>query len=259
MLAAGLPSSAVVAGTDMNAVGVMRVLKSAGLVLPRDQAIVGFDDTEAGALITPALSSVRQDFNAIGAKAAQLVLDLASGQEVPALHYRVPTRYIVRSSCGCAPDNLAGTVSDEPIRGGLRHVFLDLLKQPGASEDEAVAARAAEVVADVLEAPEGNLTEELTARLAVVAEELCSRPDVSRSSPRRSRALALSDCSLCRGGPNAETSSAESARSHSPCHGRTRVSRSTNSAGCTNRSATSTTSAWTSCETRRTPKVGCPS
>ncbi|MGO9149618.1 MAG: EAL domain-containing protein [Acidimicrobiales bacterium] len=196
MLAAGLPSSAVVAGTDMNAIGVMRVLKSAGLVLPRDQAIVGFDDTEAGALITPALSSVRQDFNAIGAKAAQLVLDLASHQEVPALHYRVPTRYIVRSSCGCAPDNLAGTVSSKPIRGGLRHVFLDLLKQPGASEDEAgeVAAHAAEVVADVLEAPEGNLTEELTARLAVVAEELCSsagRFEVVPASVACARAFGL--------------------------------------------------------------------
>jgi len=52
-------------------------LRRAGLVLPRDQAVVGFDDTEAGALTTPALSSVRQDFTAIGAKAAQLVLDLA--------------------------------------------------------------------------------------------------------------------------------------------------------------------------------------
>ena len=111
MLAAGLPSTAVVAGTDYNAIGVMGVLKAAGLVLPRDQAIVGFDDTEAGALTTPALSSVRQDFNAIGAKAAQLVLELASRQEVPALHYRVPTRYVVRSSCGCAPG--------QPGRAGL--------------------------------------------------------------------------------------------------------------------------------------------
>ena len=196
MLAAGLPSTAVVAGTDYNAIGVMRVLKAAGLVLPRDQAIVGFDDTEAGALTTPALSSVRQDFSAIGAKAAQLVIELAGHQEVPALHYRVPTRYIVRSSCGCSPDNLAAAVSNEPIRGGLRHVFLDLLREQGASEDEAgeVAAHAAEVVADVLEAPGGNLTEELTARLAVVAEELCSstgRFEVVPASAACARAFGL--------------------------------------------------------------------
>ena len=176
ILAAGLPSTAVVAGTDYNAIGVMGVLKSAGLVLPRDQAIVGYDDAEAGALTTPALSSVRQDFNAIGARAAHLVLELAAHRQVPALHYRVPTRYIARSSCGCAQDNLIGAVSQEPNLGGLRHVFMDLLREQGASEDGArqVSAHAAEVVADVLEAPGGNLTEELTARLAVVAEELCA-------------------------------------------------------------------------------------
>ncbi|MGO9961881.1 MAG: EAL domain-containing protein [Acidimicrobiales bacterium] len=176
LLAAGLPSTAVLAATDYNAIGVMGVLKAAGLVLPRDQAIVGFDDTEAGALTTPALSSVRQDFNAIGAKAASLVLELAGHREVHSLHYRVPTRYIVRSSCGCAPDNTAGPVSRAPIRGGLSQAFRDLLTEQGAGQDEAgrVAAHAAEVIADVLEARGGDLAEELTARLAVVAEEICS-------------------------------------------------------------------------------------
>ena len=141
MLAAGLPSTAVVAANDYNAIGIMSVLKKAGLVLPRDQAIVGFDDTEAGALTTPALSSVRQDFAAIGAKAAQLVLELA-GHDVPALRHRVPTRYIVRSSCGCAPDrpawgDRAGVVSGEPVHGDLRRMLLELLTEQGAGEDEA--------------------------------------------------------------------------------------------------------------------------
>jgi diguanylate cyclase (GGDEF)-like protein/PAS domain S-box-containing protein len=196
MLEAGLPSTAVVAGTDYNAIGVMKALRRAGLVLPRDQAVVGFDDTEAGALTTPALSSVRQDFTAIGAKAAQLVLDLAVHKDVPALHYRVPTRYIVRSSCGCAPDNLVGAVGNEPVRKGLRNVLLALLTEHGANEDPAgeVAAHAAEVIADVLEAPTGNLTEELTARLAVVAEELCSstgRFEVVPASVACARAFGL--------------------------------------------------------------------
>ena len=209
MLAAGLPSTAVLAATDYNAVGVMGVLKAAGLVLPREQAIVGFDDTEAGALTTPALSSVRQDFNAIGARAAQLVLELADHQEVPALHYRVPTRYIVRSSCGCAPDNMAGAVSSEPIRGGLRHAFLDLFTEQGAGKDEAgeVAAHAAEVIADVLEAPGENLTEELTARLAVVAEEICSstgRFEVVPASVACARGFGLQSASQHREGGNLE-------------------------------------------------------
>jgi len=209
MLAAGLPSTAVLAATDYNAIGVMGVLKAAGLVLPRDQAIVGFDDTEAGALTTPALSSVRQDFNAIGAKAAQVVLELAGHQEVPALHYRVPTRDIVRSSCGCAPDNVAGAVASEPIRGGLRQVFLDLLTEQGADQDEAgdVAAHAAEVIADVLEAPGENLTEELTARLALVADEICSstgRFEVVPASVVCARAFGLQPAPQKRAGGKLE-------------------------------------------------------
>jgi len=196
MLDAGLPSTAVLAATDYNAIGVMAVLKTAGLVLPRDQAIVGFDDTEAGALTTPALSSVRQDFSAIGAKAAELVLELAAHEDVPALHYRVPTRYIVRSSCGCTPDSMSVAVSSEPTRAGLRHVFLDLLTEQRAGQDEAkeVAGHAAEVIADVMEAPGSNLTEELTARLASVAEEICSstgRFEVVPASVACARAFGL--------------------------------------------------------------------
>ena len=213
MLAAGLPSTAVVAANDYNAIGIMSVLKKAGLVLPRDQAIVGFDDTEAGALTTPALSSVRQDFAAIGAKAAQLVLELA-GHDVPALRHRVPTRYIVRSSCGCAPDrpawgDRAGVVSGEPVHGDLRRMLLELLTEPGGGEDEARegAARPAEVIAEVLETPGDELTEELTARLTVVSEDLCSatrRFEVVPASAQCARTFGLQAAS-----PKAEGSEFE--------------------------------------------------
>src|ERR1035438_10100120 len=60
MLAAGMPSTAVVAATDYNALGIMRSLQNAGLVLPRDQAIVGFDDVPAAASAQPTLSTVHQ-------------------------------------------------------------------------------------------------------------------------------------------------------------------------------------------------------
>jgi len=213
MLAAGLPSTAVVAANDFNAIGIMSVLKKAGLVLPRDQAIVGFDDTEAGALTTPALSTVRQDFAAIGAKAAQLVLELA-GHDAPALRHRVPTRYIVRSSCGCAPGSpargdRAGVASGEPVSGDLRRMLLELLTEQGASEDEAreVAVRAAEVIAEVLETPGDELTEELTARLTAAAEDLCSstrRFEVVPASVQCARSFGLQAAS-----PKAEGSEFE--------------------------------------------------
>jgi diguanylate cyclase (GGDEF)-like protein/PAS domain S-box-containing protein len=184
MLAAGLPSSAVVAATDYNAIGLMTVLKAAGLSLPLDQAIVGFDDTEVGALTTPALSSVRQDLAAIGAKAARLVLELSDDEATRSIHYRVPTRLVVRTSCGCAHgDKVRGprpsAFSEETTRvagdSDLRSMLVEILTEQGAEQAEAakVATRAGEIITAVLEAPGERLSAELTAQLAVVTEELC--------------------------------------------------------------------------------------
>ena len=48
MLARGTPTTAVVAATDRNAIGFQRALRAAGLVLPRDQAVIGFDHADSG-------------------------------------------------------------------------------------------------------------------------------------------------------------------------------------------------------------------
>jgi diguanylate cyclase (GGDEF)-like protein/PAS domain S-box-containing protein len=102
MLAAGMPSTAVFAATDYNALGLMKALSEAGLDLPGDQAIVGFDDVEASSSVRPTLSTVRQTFNATGRSAAELLLDLVAGREVAPGVHRVPTSFVARESCGCA-------------------------------------------------------------------------------------------------------------------------------------------------------------
>src|ERR1019366_4823378 len=76
MLAAGMPSTAVVAATDYNAPGIMRSLGNAGLVLPGDQAIVGFDDVSAAALAQPTLSTVHQSFEEVARSGATLLLEM---------------------------------------------------------------------------------------------------------------------------------------------------------------------------------------
>ena len=102
MLAAGMPSTAVFAATDYNALGLMKALSEAGLELPGDQAIVGFDDVEASSSVRPTLSTVRQTFNATGRSAADLLLELVAGREVAPGVHRVPTSFVARESCGCA-------------------------------------------------------------------------------------------------------------------------------------------------------------
>ena len=102
MLAAGLPSTAVVAATDLNAIGIIKTLRSAGYSLPHDQAVTGFDDTEAASHATPILSSIRQDFGHVGSFAADLVLARVRGETVPPGRRSVATRFIARESCGCS-------------------------------------------------------------------------------------------------------------------------------------------------------------
>ena len=101
MLAAGLPSTAVIAGTDLNAVGLMRVLSAAGVQLPREQAVVGFDDGDHARHARPSLSTVAQDFTRVGWVAADLLIQQIDGHEVDSGRHLLPTRFVARHSCGC--------------------------------------------------------------------------------------------------------------------------------------------------------------
>lgn len=101
MLEAGLPCTAIVAGTDLNGLGVMEVMRGAGYRIPEDLAFAGFDDIEAAQYVTPPLTTICQRFDAIGNRAAELLLAQLAGQEVPAEITYVPTDLIIRRSCGC--------------------------------------------------------------------------------------------------------------------------------------------------------------
>jgi DNA-binding LacI/PurR family transcriptional regulator len=59
---------------DMMAAGAMRVLREAGLRVPEDVAVIGFDDAEFAAMLEPSLTTVRQPASAMGAAAARLLL-----------------------------------------------------------------------------------------------------------------------------------------------------------------------------------------
>jgi DNA-binding LacI/PurR family transcriptional regulator/signal transduction histidine kinase/DNA-binding NarL/FixJ family response regulator len=101
MLAAGMPSTAVVAGSDLNAISIIKVLSEAGLRLPRDQAIVGFDDIPAALRTRPTLSSVHQGVQEVGRTAIDLLIQVMRGHAVAPGRHLVPTTFIPRESCGC--------------------------------------------------------------------------------------------------------------------------------------------------------------
>jgi diguanylate cyclase (GGDEF)-like protein len=101
LVAAGIPSTAVMAATDANAIGMMRVMLAEGLVLPRDLAIVGFDDQRAAPYADPPLTTVRQPVEMLGRAAVAELTRLMRGGE-PQRHHHIPTALVVRESCGCA-------------------------------------------------------------------------------------------------------------------------------------------------------------
>ncbi|WP_144125543.1 EAL domain-containing protein [Catellatospora sichuanensis] len=151
MLAAGLPSTAVIAGTDENATGIMHALAAAGLRLPADQAVIGFDDLRSSAYLIPRLTTVRQPTELIGRAAATTLLGMIGGDTEPPARILVPTSIIVRESCGCSGDVAfhADTEAPAPHRRLADLIATTVAPVHGslASADAADLVHAAETVA----------------------------------------------------------------------------------------------------------------
>ncbi|MBM2622683.1 GGDEF domain-containing protein [Actinoplanes sp. LDG1-06] len=109
LLAAAKPATAVVCGTDRNAMGLIRRLAELGRTVPGDIAVIGFDDLAGATYMRPSLSTVRQPAGEIGSAAVGLLADLADQPRMPRTVRRVPTSFVRRDSCGCPPSGLPVT------------------------------------------------------------------------------------------------------------------------------------------------------
>jgi diguanylate cyclase (GGDEF)-like protein/PAS domain S-box-containing protein len=181
MLADGLRSTAVMVATDVNALGVMQALTAAGLELPRDQAIIGFDDVDAATFVKPALTSIRQDFGALGRLAAALLLDKLAGIEVADGQHEASTLFVIRESCGCTQDvggaKSVRVKSSPAARRRRLEEQLDrtLTADTGAPGRPAIVAAAAASIVELLESAwKGDVTPP-TAKLEGELEALYQR------------------------------------------------------------------------------------
>jgi DNA-binding LacI/PurR family transcriptional regulator len=90
--------TALFVANDQMALGVMRALFEAGLEVPRDMSLVGFDDIPEAAYYAPPLTTVRQEFREVGTKAvAMLLRQLRGSGDVPEKHVVEPD-LVVRAS-----------------------------------------------------------------------------------------------------------------------------------------------------------------
>ncbi len=90
--------TAIFAGNDMIALGVLLAVREAGLRCPEDISIMGFDDLDLGEMTNPSLSSVSQSGYQLGTTAARLLLDRRNGDTSPAKHIVLETLLKLRHS-----------------------------------------------------------------------------------------------------------------------------------------------------------------
>ncbi|MFY9852635.1 MAG: LacI family DNA-binding transcriptional regulator [Terracidiphilus sp.] len=99
MLASGRKFTAVVAFDDLTALGVVRGLTEAGLRVPEDCSVLGFDDVLPAAVATPGITTIRQPLKEMGLQAAKWMLETLErkSEQTPRL-YHAPPELVVRMS-----------------------------------------------------------------------------------------------------------------------------------------------------------------
>lgn len=96
----GSRASGVLVFNALMAVGVIRGLQQAGLRVPQDVSVVGFDDVLIGQIVSPALTTVSSPLQAMGATGLRNLLALVNGARSRGEPVVVPARLVVRESSG---------------------------------------------------------------------------------------------------------------------------------------------------------------
>jgi DNA-binding LacI/PurR family transcriptional regulator len=116
LLSAASPVTAIFAGNDLCAFGVLDALAEHGIRVPTDVSVAGYDNTPVAALRTVSLTTVEQFAAEIGAEAMRSVLARVKRRDRPARHVLVPPRLIERATTGAPPDVAAIPVAGNPGR-----------------------------------------------------------------------------------------------------------------------------------------------
>jgi len=90
--------TAVICINDLVAIGAIRAIKAAGLEVPRDISVTGFDGTYISELVSPQLTTVYQNYEEIGEAVVDTIIGVINGMELPKEKV-IKTRLIIRESC----------------------------------------------------------------------------------------------------------------------------------------------------------------
>jgi LacI family transcriptional regulator len=93
----------IVCANDKMAIGAIRELQSAGVSIPADVAVSGFDDIFTGSIIAPPLTTVRQPTRLLGERACTMLLERIADPSLAPRVVRLSAELLIRQSCGCPP------------------------------------------------------------------------------------------------------------------------------------------------------------
>ncbi|MGB9777063.1 MAG: LacI family DNA-binding transcriptional regulator [Anaerolineae bacterium] len=99
LLEASMTFTAVFAQNDQMAVGAIRALEEAGLQVPRDVSVIGFDDIPLASYFDPPLTTLRQPMAELGAHAARLLIAAIREPGLSPEQVLLPARIVERASC----------------------------------------------------------------------------------------------------------------------------------------------------------------
>ncbi len=120
---------AILGANDGSLLGALNYMRNRWISIPEDLAAGGFDDVDDARIQAPPLTTVDQSLYTLGRTSCEILADMLAGKEVPEIT-RVPTRLVIRRSCGCVG---SGRILD----GRNRNVPLEgiLLPSPPPEED----------------------------------------------------------------------------------------------------------------------------
>lgn len=109
--------TAVLAANDLSAIGALAALEEAGLRVPADVSVMGFDDIHLASYIRPRLSTVRQHIFRLGARAAEVLIDqLVTVGSTQIVHETMEVELVVRESTAPPPGG-----SNSELKRGAAH------------------------------------------------------------------------------------------------------------------------------------------
>lgn len=94
--------TAVFLANDRLAIGFLRAMRERGIEVPGRISVVGFDDLDESAFVSPPLTTLKQNFEQLGSRAMKLLLDEINGKEVRKLDRIIP-ELVIRQSSGPIP------------------------------------------------------------------------------------------------------------------------------------------------------------